>query len=132
MYEVLVKRLRKRAINLKEKFSRNAELMSELMQAADAIEKQAKETERWQVEAKDWYLAYMDLLPTRWIPVTERLPEPKFAREWYLVSLESGCVKSLAYEKEGRTDNLFRPGWHETASPVTHWMPLPEPPKEGT
>ena len=68
---------------------------------------------------------------TRWIPVTERLPEPKFAREWYLVALESGCVKSLAYEKEGRTDNLFRPGWHETASPVTHWMPLPDAPKEG-
>ena len=67
----------------------------------------------------------------KWIPVTERLPDPKFAREWYLVALESGCVKSLAFEKEGRTDNLFRYGWHETASPVTHWMPLPEPPNEG-
>ena len=25
---------------------------------------------------------------------------------------------------------LFDVGWHETAYPVTHWMLLPEPPKE--
>ena len=42
MYEELVMRLRKRAVNLKEKFSRNAELLSELMQAADAIEELSK------------------------------------------------------------------------------------------
>lgn len=34
-------------------------------EAADAIEELAKESERWQAEAKDWYLAYMGLLPTR-------------------------------------------------------------------
>lgn len=77
----------------------------------------------------------------KWIPVTERLPTPTFAREWYLVALESGCVQTLAFEKggysfefekDGFSDNLFQPGWHETASPVTHWMPLPEPPKEET
>jgi hypothetical protein len=38
-----------------------------LERAADAIEKLSKEATRWQEEAKDWYLAYMDLLP---------IPEP--------------------------------------------------------
>jgi len=109
--------------------------------SADAIEELTKDLERlknyemfWNKEAEEALRRFQVAVANklRWIPVTERLPEPKFAREWYLVALESGCVKSLAYEKEGRTDNLFRPGWHETASPVTHWMPLPEPPKEET
>lgn len=61
-------------------------------------------------------------VPSAWIKCSERLPEPRFAREWYLVALESGCVKSLAFEKaENR--------WHETGSPVTHWMPLPDAPE---
>ena len=67
----------------------------------------------------------------KWIPVKARLPEPKFAREWYLVHLESGCIKTLAFEKSGTPNNLFKDGWHETASRITHWMPLPTPPKGG-
>ena len=108
------------------------EYRERLDKANDAIEELQQTVKHYKGCSDDWYKEacdYKAMLP-RWIPVTERLPEPKFAREWYLVALESGCVKSLAYEKEGRTDNLFRPGWHETASPVTHWMPLPEPPKE--
>ena len=66
-----------------------------------------------------------------WIPVTERLPEPKHefdARNWYLVALSNGVVKELAYEFHNHS--VFGYGWRETAYPVTHWMPLPEPPKE--
>ena len=65
-----------------------------------------------------------------WIPVTERLPEPKHefdARNWYLVALSNGVVKELAYEFHNHS--VFGYGWRETAYPVTHWMPLPEPPK---
>lgn len=65
---------------------------------------------------------------SRWISVKDRLPEPKGARAWYLVALESGCILTLAYEKPGQPNNLFRDGWRDTASPVTHWMPLPDPP----
>lgn len=111
-YTDLVKRLRKKAIDLPEKFSKNADTIDLVMRAAEAIE---------ELQAAQ-----------KWIPVTERLPEPEFARCWYLVSLASGCVKTLAYEKQERYDNLWRKGWHETASPVTHWMPLPAPPKEET
>lgn len=60
----------------------------------------------------------------KWISVKERLPEPRFSREWYLVALESGCVMTLAFERDENR-------WAETGSPVTHWMLLPEPPKEG-
>lgn len=59
---------------------------------------------------------------SEWIKCSERLPEPRFAREWYLVGLESGCVMTLAFEK---TENR----WHETGSFVTHWMPLPDAPE---
>lgn len=69
-----------------------------------------------------------------WISVKERLPEPKFPsqqRGFYLVALSNGVVKELAYEFRAYENMLFDVGWHETAYPVTHWMPLPDPPKEG-
>lgn len=66
-----------------------------------------------------------------WIPVTERLPEETGKqRGFYLVALSNGVVKELAYEFEHYDNMLFDVGWHETAYPVTHWMPLPEPPEE--
>ena len=115
MYEELVKRLRKRAINLKEKFSRNAELLSELMEAADAIEELSK---------------------PRWIPVTET-KKPKAYEPVMVVYI--GFNDALphrdctAYWSED--EDLWR--WAETNDkvkvPITHYMPLPslpEPPKE--
>ena len=68
----------------------------------------------------------------KWIPVTEGLPEQPHkwdARGWYLVALKNGVVKELCYEF--LDSSVFGYGWRETAYPVTHWMPLPEPPKEG-
>ena len=65
-----------------------------------------------------------------WISVNDRLPEPKHefdARNWYLVALSNGVVKELAYEFHNHS--VFGYGWRETAYPVTHWMPLPQPPK---
>lgn len=61
-----------------------------------------------------------------WISVKERLPEQigSQVREKYLVHLASGCIQKLYFE-------FPTEGWHFTGSPVTHWMPLPEPPKEG-
>ena len=65
-----------------------------------------------------------------WISVDDMLPEPKHefdARNWYLVALSNGVVKELAYEFHNHS--VFGYGWRETAYPVTHWMPLPQPPK---
>ena len=53
---------------------------------------------------------------TRWIPVSERLPEPPttcltFCEDWV------------------EEDYFDSKGWL-SGKPVTHWMPLPEPPEE--
>lgn len=70
------------------------------------------------------FAAYNNV-PCKWIPVSERLPE------------KSGLVLCIA---DGRTELKF---WDyvskkwlgyfyiDTPQNVTHWMPLPEPPKEG-
>ena len=63
----------------------------------------------------------------RWIPVTERLPENG---EIVLVCGERGGIYT-AYCNSAYKN----PGWHKMNSKnhycnPTHWMPLPEPPKE--
>ena len=58
----------------------------------------------------------------KWIPVTERLPEV-----W---------KDALVYRADGNFSIEFRclsDGWsfdNDIMEEVTHWMPLPEPPKE--
>lgn len=66
-----------------------------------------------------------------WISVKDRLPEKsdqKNRREWFLVAMESGAVDKVAFEFD--EDSCFGRGWHQTGSPVTHWMYLPKTPKE--
>ena len=54
MYEELGKRLRKRAVNLKEKFTKNAELLAELTEAADAIEELSRQRDRAYSRLCEW------------------------------------------------------------------------------
>ena len=87
-----------------------------MKQAADAIENMS--------EAYDKLSRHMDdlaaLMP-RWIPVTERLPE------------QNGTYLAFALEEEN-TMNFYDGHWmlYDTdyRRYVTHWMPLPESPKE--
>jgi len=64
----------------------------------------------------------------RWIPVTERLPE-----EWtdVLVWSKCGfCVVAVSLGSHGK----WREAWTHMMiddNTITHWMPLPEAPKEG-
>lgn len=58
----------------------------------------------------------------RWIPVTERLPED----DDDVLIMSSGSI-SMGYF------NIFRGYWVDYEGDddnITHWMPLPEPPKE--
>ena len=57
----------------------------------------------------------------KWIPVKERLPE-RF--ETVIVCLDDN-TRSIAFLSEG---DVWIAMW--VLSGVTHWMPLPEPPKE--
>lgn len=56
----------------------------------------------------------------RWIPVTERLPE-KDTRVIVCASLPEGVHSDFIYED----------GHWFVSTGVTHWIPFPEPPKEG-
>ena len=63
----------------------------------------------------------------RWIPVNERLPE---GHGKYLCVLKSGAFRGCYYQMIMYHDQHgFRDGcvYYDD---VTHWMPLPEPPKE--
>lgn len=68
----------------------------------------------------------IDLLErTRWIPVSERLPEIETE-----VIVFSGLLMWIAFLTKEKVWEIV--GHDETydQSLVTHWMPLPEPPKE--
>ena len=58
---------------------------------------------------------------TKWIPVTERLPEPETE---VLTYRESGIQVEFWWKNYWDNDEF-------TSCPVTHWMPLPEPPRDG-
>ena len=58
----------------------------------------------------------------RWIPVTERLPENDTR---VLI-----CYEDQVGNKGQDTDRVHGNRWIRYGRHVTHWMPLPEPPKE--
>lgn len=67
-------------------------------------------------------------IPPRWISVEERLPEDY---EDVVIIMRNGASSwyRVAYREYG--------GWsfgggRRVTDEVTHWMPLPEPPKEGS
>lgn len=75
-----------------------------------------------------------------WISVTDRLPDDNGN---YLV-LNKGVIEIAPYDKEAAQEGFFPFGYEDKEideigntlidwieiSGVTHWMPLPEPPKE--
>jgi len=67
----------------------------------------------------------------KWIPVTERLPEEAGA---VLVYVRNGYVTTMSYHCPfGGNARVFQwwgfGKWIDQHSRVTHWMMLPEPPK---
>ena len=124
MYEELTKALRKQAHKLPEKFSRNAENIDLFLKSADAIEELSK-----QHEAQTQNIIALLNEKPRWIPVTDQLPEE---RGNYLVVIN--CPRGqwdeiCAFDVEKEWVSIDE--YAEIATKwVTHWMPLPQPPKE--
>ena len=63
-----------------------------------------------------------------WISVDERLPEEE---GYYLCVLADDIVAPYVLRVQFSNNKFFISEWHEenTGRKVTHWMPLPEPPK---
>ena len=72
----------------------------------------------------------------QWIPVTERLPDNK-EHDWVLAQVveDNGFMhipKVMEYRQQKNDWFEETYGWlseHNGAFTVTHWMPLPQPPK---
>ena len=120
MYDNLIAALR----NVSEYDSGYAKLMYD---AADVIEELTCENESLSKSVNE----ASEILRRRWIPVTERLP-----KEWWPVlgliqyhdEKEPPAQQVLWYLGNGHWRETWRGDMIE--SDVTHWMPLPEPPKE--
>ena len=66
----------------------------------------------------------VDAMPGRWIPVTERMPEPF---QPVIVFHENGKGEPVVEIGFKREDHWRT--WGSRMKNITHWMPLPEPPK---
>ena len=64
--------------------------------------------------------------PVKWIPVTERLPKDRSERVLVKIKYADSITGSPAMD----TDRYVIDEWMRYGDFVTHWMPLPEPPKE--
>lgn len=134
MYRDLVTALRKRAVDLPEKFSRNAENIDLLMKAADAIESLSN---AYQMMAEAYE---SEITKQKWIPVTERLPE----KDIEVLVFAEGKIEgffgdtviaiSKRYDFKIFTDSegveMWQSPWQYflTDYEITHWMPLQEQP----
>ena len=68
---------------------------------------------------------------SEWIPVTERLPEAEYGESEDVLTIDSLKVMRVAYFDGGNwCFPTGEPIETVTEFPITHWMPLPEPPKE--
>ena len=111
MYDELVERLRSGRYTLEE-------LSIILPRAADAIEELMRRCEQFQ---------YMPL--PAWIPVAERLP--LYGQDVLAVRTYGDgekCREVLMAHIAVWNEETGEKWWNATN--ITHWMPLPEPPKE--
>lgn len=141
MYDELVKKIRHCATDPMHCLScgetKDGQCFKRLMtQAADAIVALCNLCASQSKDCSEAVAKYLELWAKqpRWIPVTERLPQsqgPFLTRYGFGdVSKETGqFFYGVLYYFYADVD----PHWqHESAGiEVTHWMPLPEPPKEG-
>lgn len=96
-----------------------------LDEAADAIEELSAIRE----EQKAQIIAMVAEDKSRWIPVTERLPK---TYEYVLLYVPNEAPFENVRFGHLMENGLWATGLYKwgAKNPVTHWMPLPEPPKE--
>lgn len=93
----------------------------------------------WNVEDRELSLYSYPPAQQRWIPVSERLPNDEkdgetvlavvFGKPHENITLYCALMTAGYFSGEGWVVNEY-PEWENPI--VTHWMPLPEPPEEGS
>lgn len=125
MYEELIKRLREVADEVDNDYDvdpYNAEQRClAILQAAEVIEDLEFACNRYEKDYKD-LCAYLP----RWIPVKERLPDVRDS----VLSLTGDCDIYVCDYIPSVKQFWTIPGDELHIDDITHWMPLPEPPKE--
>ena len=95
--------------------------------AADAIEELRKAVLRLEDESGIYdELPMYYIYPTKWIPVTERLPEDY---ELVLTCDDHQNIHMMSHTKKYKYPFGISPD-HPRYFMVKYWMPLPEPPEE--
>lgn len=118
MYDELVERLRAETYTLEE-------LSIILPRAADAIEELSRAVEKWINVERDRLFKSVP----RWIPVTERVP--LYGQDVLAVRTYGDgekCQEVLMAHIAVWNEETGEKWWNATN--ITHWMPLPKPPKE--
>ena len=120
MYDELVKRLHKRIALT----TAGSPLQDDLREAADAIDElnAIRDEQKAQII---FMAAEIEEQQPRWIPVTERLPD---AGERVLCYCRANIYEVMKMRTDG--DWVYDTNHIYMHSFVTHWMPLPTPPKE--
>ena len=128
MYKNMIKKLRDKAEC--HDYNGWVETAVELEEAADAIE----ELSRLYAEERNAAVELTGELASkpRWIPVTEKLPETNVT---VIVtdgrSTGMGWIDSYDWEDYRGIERIwYAPNTLVAENNITHWMPLPEPPKE--
>lgn len=141
MYDKLIKQLHYMEDVCKKDISCPVPCINECFfkEVADAIEKLTKERDDWKTTAKlerdgmwEWFEAYQKDVPL-WIPVTKRLPDFEGMCLCMRKSYTNGKIRHqeimyFDFDEQAFCSNVD--GIFVADGNVTHWMPLPEPPKE--
>lgn len=135
MYDELVKRLRElHPEEFGDAWDFAFACQQAMHEAADAIEQLAADLERskeweafWEKEANEALKKFQTTVASkpRWISVEERLPEHM---KDVLVWVSIGKAPIVAYDVDCYNERAKR--WVCFENDVTHWQPLPQPPKE--
>ena len=117
-------------------------VLNELYQYATEIQQEALSIAQDDVQMVD---LMQDMTVQRWIPVTERLPDAEYearpeGTNYYAViaARMTNVHKNTGWTRERVVDKAWYDGEGfvdivgiDISVGITHWMPLPTPPKDG-
>lgn len=125
MYDELVNRLRADADYMDNNGIMLYAAAPFYRECADVIEELSREYESVAASLTESVELVRKLQQPRWIPVSERLP----GREWVLCKCRAKIHEVLSL----RDGYWYHDPQHQYMSGfVTHWMPLPKPPRGNT